>query len=78
MTLERFEQIGTRNQLALAVRDFKAGDHSFSETAQIRIACFLDQAKILVLASHDDELIRRSCNKILLIDHRGLVKIVAV
>jgi len=55
-----------------------AGDASFSEKAQGRLARLLDQAKILVLASHDEGLIRRTCNKILHLDHGDLVKFAAL
>ena len=55
-----------------------AGDASFSEKAQSRLTRLVDQAKILVLASHDEQLIRRSCNKILRLDHGDLVKFAAL
>jgi len=55
-----------------------AGDASFSEKAQSRLTRLVDQAKILVLASHDEQLIRRSCNKILHLDHGDLVKFAAL
>jgi lipopolysaccharide transport system ATP-binding protein len=51
-----------------------AGDASFSEKAQGRLARLLDQAKILVLATHDEGLIRSTCNRILQLDHGDLVK----
>lgn len=51
-----------------------AGDASFSKKAQIRLGRLLDQAKILVLASHDVKLIRKNCNKILHLDHGEIVK----
>lgn len=46
-----------------------AGDADFSKKAQVRLARVLDQAKILVLASHDEKLIRENCNKILHLSH---------
>jgi lipopolysaccharide transport system ATP-binding protein len=55
-----------------------AGDASFSEKAQGRLARLLDQAKILVLATHDEGLIRSTCNKILQLDHGDLVKFAAL
>lgn len=55
-----------------------AGDASFSEKAQSRLTRLVDQAKILVLASHDEQLIRRSCNKILRLDHGDLVRFAAL
>jgi len=51
-----------------------AGDQSFAEKAQSRLANLIDQAKILVLASHDEQLIRKSCNKILQLDHGDMVR----
>lgn len=55
-----------------------AGDQSFTEKAQGRLTRLVDQAKILVLASHDEQLIRKSCNKILHLDHGDLVKFAAL
>jgi len=49
------------------------GDASFSEKAQQRLQAVLDQAKILVIASHNEELIRKNCNKIMRLDHGELV-----
>ena len=55
-----------------------AGDHSFAEKAQARLTNLIDQAKILVLASHDEQLIRKSCNKILQLDHGDMVRFAAL
>jgi len=49
------------------------GDAAFSEKAQQRLRAVLDQAKILVLASHNEQLIRQNCNKIMRLDHGELV-----
>ncbi len=49
------------------------GDASFSEKAQQRLRRLLDQAKILVLASHNEKLIRDNCNKMVRLDHGELV-----
>jgi lipopolysaccharide transport system ATP-binding protein len=45
------------------------GDASFAEKAAQRLARVLDRAKILVLASHNEPLIRKNCNKIMRLDH---------
>lgn len=45
------------------------GDAEFSQKAQIRLRAMLDKARILFLASHDEQLIRRNCNKIMHLDH---------
>ena len=55
-----------------------AGDHAFAEQAESRLTRLVDQAKILVLASHDEQLIRRTCNKILQLDHGDMVKFAAL
>ena len=49
------------------------GDAAFREKAQQRLRRLLDQAKILVLASHDERLIRDNCNKIMRLDHGRMV-----
>lgn len=45
------------------------GDSAFSEKAQHRLQRLLDKAKILVLASHNEQLIRKSCSRIMRLDH---------
>jgi homopolymeric O-antigen transport system ATP-binding protein len=49
------------------------GDSAFSEKAQCRLQRMLGQAKILMLASHNEQLIRDNCNKIMRLDHGELV-----
>jgi ABC-2 type transport system ATP-binding protein/lipopolysaccharide transport system ATP-binding protein len=46
-----------------------AGDAAFVEKAKRRLDAFIARAGILVLASHNDDLIRRMCNKALLLEH---------
>ncbi len=41
-----------------------AGDAAFFEKAGKRMSSFVEQAKLLVLATHDTNLIRRVCNKV--------------
>ncbi|MBY0271411.1 MAG: ABC transporter ATP-binding protein [Burkholderiales bacterium] len=45
------------------------GDAEFAHKAQARLRVMLDKARILFLASHDEQLIRRNCNKIMHLDH---------
>jgi lipopolysaccharide transport system ATP-binding protein len=45
------------------------GDTTFTEKAQTRLKRLIDQAKILILASHNEDLIRKNCNKIMKLDH---------
>jgi lipopolysaccharide transport system ATP-binding protein len=49
------------------------GDESFQATARERLRNLVDKAKILVLASHDDALIRSNCNKIMRLSHGELI-----
>ena len=51
------------------------GDAEFSEKAKTRLNQLVGRAKILVLASHDDTLIRSNCNKIMRLSHGELVSI---
>jgi lipopolysaccharide transport system ATP-binding protein len=50
-----------------------AGDAGFSVKANQRIEDLVDQAKILVLASHSPDLVRRSCNRILRMEHGFII-----
>jgi len=47
-------------------------DAEFSEKARKRLNDLVGQAKILVLASHDESLIEANCNKIMRLSHGEL------
>lgn len=49
------------------------GDASFAKRAQDRLHGLIEQAKILVIASHDENLIRNNCNRVLRLEHGRLV-----
>jgi lipopolysaccharide transport system ATP-binding protein len=51
-----------------------AGDAAFTEKAQIRLNQMLGRTKILVVASHNEELIRRSCNKVMRLEHGSIAE----
>lgn len=51
------------------------GDAEFMEKANARLAALLDTAKILVLASHSEETIRKNCNKLIRLDHGQIVAV---
>ena len=51
------------------------GDAEFAGKSRARLAKLLDQAKILVLATHDESLIRSVCNKVVRLDHGSVVGI---
>ncbi|MFQ5514333.1 MAG: ABC transporter ATP-binding protein [Myxococcota bacterium] len=55
-----------------------AGDAKFIDRAQERLERFLGRARIVVIASHSDEIIRRMCNKAMLLDHGKLIGIDSV
>jgi lipopolysaccharide transport system ATP-binding protein len=46
-----------------------AGDASFTHQAEERLHDMLDRTKVLVVASHNEALIRKSCNKIMRLEH---------
>lgn len=45
------------------------GDASFYEKAQQRLQDMIDRSKILFLASHDENLIRKNCNTMIRLNH---------
>jgi lipopolysaccharide transport system ATP-binding protein len=45
------------------------GDGAFSERASQRIKNLVDESEILVIASHNKELIEKTCNKVLWLEH---------
>jgi lipopolysaccharide transport system ATP-binding protein len=49
------------------------GDEDFKERANTRMRELVDSTKILVLASHSKELMKKNCNKIIWLEH-GRVK----
>jgi lipopolysaccharide transport system ATP-binding protein len=55
-----------------------AGDAAFSVKAQVRLNSLVDRAKILVLASHDENLIQKNCNKIMRLDHGEISSIESI
>lgn len=50
-----------------------AGDAHFMEKATHRVGNMIDQSQILVLASHSNDIIRKFCNKVLVLD-RGEIQ----
>jgi ABC-type polysaccharide/polyol phosphate transport system ATPase subunit len=50
-----------------------AGDAAFIERAKLRLQKFIDRTGILVLASHNFELLRQWCNRAIVLDHGHLV-----
>ena len=54
------------------------GDHDFAEKAKARLASLVQSARIMVLASHDESLIRANCNKIMRLSHGELTSFEAI
>lgn len=52
-----------------------AGDASFIEKAEKRLDKFIKSSKIMVFASHSDELIKKFCNKALLLEQGQIISI---
>jgi ABC-2 type transport system ATP-binding protein/lipopolysaccharide transport system ATP-binding protein len=50
-----------------------AGDAAFFERANQRLDTFIDRTGILILASHSEELTRRFCDKIALMEHGHII-----
>lgn len=49
------------------------GDAAFMEKAERRLKTFMSRSKILVMASHSDQVLRSFCTKAILLDHGSLV-----
>jgi len=49
------------------------GDASFVGRAEARLNEFINRSRIIILASHSDEMILRLCNKAILLEHGRLV-----
>ena len=49
------------------------GDSDFMEKAKNRLEHFINNARIVVLASHDYDLIKKQCNKIIHLEHGRLI-----
>ena len=50
-----------------------AGDAAFFERANQRLESFIHSTGIMVLASHSEELVRRFCNRIAVVEHGQIV-----
>jgi len=50
-----------------------AGDEAFLEKAKQRLDAMINRARILVLASHSDELVRKLCNRAMLMENGQVV-----
>ena len=51
-----------------------AGDASFTDKAQARLNEMLGRTKLMVVASHNEDLIRKSCNKVMRLEHGSITE----
>lgn len=49
------------------------GDAAFMDKAEERLNVFMNRSKIIVLASHSDHVIKKFCNKALLLEHGQII-----
>ena len=54
------------------------GDASFISKAEERLNDFMRRSKIIVLASHSEGMIRKFCNKAILLEHGSLIDLAGV
>ena len=52
---------------------FAGGDNSFITKARSRMNAFIDKANIMIMVSHDLNLVNSLCNRAILIDHGKLI-----
>lgn len=71
MTMRLMFAVATANSPEILLIDemFGTGDASFQSRAQQRMTELIESASIFVFASHDHKLIKRYCNKLLILDH---------
>lgn len=53
---------------------FAGGDAAFLKKAKARMHAIIDRANIMIMVSHDHELIRSLCNRVLWMDHGSLIR----
>jgi len=63
-----------RSDILLMDEWLSVGDTSFQAAAESRLRTVVDDAGILVLASHCPELISRECNKVLELSHGAVIR----
>ncbi|MEP9385690.1 ABC transporter ATP-binding protein [Mesorhizobium sp. KR9-304] len=55
-----------------------AGDKDFQEKAKARLDAMIDKAGIIVLASHNDALIKKVCNRVMTLEHGRIRSLEAI
>lgn len=62
-----------RPEILLMDEWLSVGDENFKHKAEVRLAELVEATKILVIASHSRDLIMRTCNRVLWLEH-GIIK----
>ena len=72
--------VATSTQADIVLMDewLSVGDHEFANKAQARLATLLTSAKILFLASHQEELVRKNCNWVMRLEHGKMVSLESI
>jgi ABC-type polysaccharide/polyol phosphate transport system ATPase subunit len=52
---------------------FNGGDAAFKEKATARMKAMIDKANIMIMVSHDTQLVKSLCNRVLWMDHGRLI-----
>jgi ABC-type polysaccharide/polyol phosphate transport system ATPase subunit len=52
---------------------FNGGDAAFKEKATARMRAMIDKANIMIMVSHDTQLVKSLCNRVLWMDHGKLI-----
>ena len=52
---------------------FAGGDAAFMEKARVRMYALIDKANIMIMVSHDHQLVKSLCNRVIWMDHGKLV-----
>jgi len=75
MTMRLMFAISTsiRTDIVLMDEWLSVGDDDFSEKAQKRLMALVDDAKILVIASHSKDIIRNICTRVVHLEHGRIV-----
>ncbi len=63
-----------RSDIILMDEWLSAGDQDFAEKAERRLNEIVDQARLLVIASHNPEVIAKTCTRVVHLEHGQIVK----
>lgn len=77
MTMRLMFAVSTAMESDIILMDewLSAGDADFSDKAQRRLTKLVDRAKLLVIASHSPDLIKKTCTRVIHLEHGKVVDI---